>query len=209
MFLFMYNPNIHKRKSIRLRDYDYSSAGIYFITICTEGRQLILGKVINDKMILSDFGKIVYREWEKLPKNYNHIELNGFIIMPNHIHGIIKIKNVGASLVGAQNANEYKTKNGITQINNNKELQIQILKGQPQGIAPTKKMIGHIIGMYKSITTNKYISGVKLNKYPSFKKRIWQRNYYEHIIRNESSLSKIKNYIINNPREWKNDKFYI
>jgi REP element-mobilizing transposase RayT len=108
------------------------------------------------------------------------------MVMPNHFHGIIEIrenKNVGIPLVGIRNENS----------------------GQPQGIAPT---IGQIIGAFKSITTNRYIQGVEQHNWERFYVRLWQRNYYEHIIRNEQAYENIAGYILNNPYNWKNDDYY-
>lgn len=187
-----YNPTIHHRRSIRLKGYDYSQNGAYFVTICTQNRECLFGKIMDGKMVLNDAGKIIQTEWEKLPQQFQNIELDVFVVMPNHFHGIVVIQNendvdVGGPLVGTQNGN-----------------------GQPQGIAPTdKKTIGDIIGAFKSLTTNEYIRGVKNGKFPPFEKQIWQRNYHEHIIRNEQSLDKIREYIMYNPQKWQNDVFFI
>jgi len=190
-----YNSKIHHRKSIRLQNYDYSQNGYYFITICTQNKNCLLGKVENDEIILNQFGKIAKDYWLKIEKLHSFVKLDYFTIMPNHIHGIIIIdKNVGVPLVGTQDSDKTKS--------------ISKNQGRPQGIAPTKT-IGELIGEFKSLTTNEYIKNVKLGKFPSFEKRIWQRNYYEHIIRNEKSLVKIQEYIICNPATWEKDELFI
>ena len=146
------------RKYIRLKDYDYSNIGYYYITICINNRQNILGEINNSIVELNILGKIIEEEWLKLEGTYKNIKLDKYIIMPNHIHGIIVIK-------------EKK-----------------------------KISIMNIIGGYKSITSrkcNKKI-GIKNNK-------IWQRSYYERIIRNEKELYKIRKYIIENPLKNKYD----
>ena len=97
-----YNPDIHKRKTIRLKGYDYSQAGLYFITICVQNRECLFGRIENDEMVLNDAGKMVQHEWEILPERFKNIELHEFIVMPNHFHGILGIV-VGATLVVAQN----------------------------------------------------------------------------------------------------------
>lgn len=188
-----YNPEIHKRRSIRLKGYDYSQAGLYFITICVQDRECLFGNIENGEMILNDAGKMIETEWLNLNNRFSNIELHEFIVMPNHFHEILEI--VGATLVVAQN--DVNTQNK----NNDNE------KGQPQGIAPTKT-VGDMMDAFKSISTVEYIRGVKNLGWKPFDGRIWQRNYYEHIIRNEQSYQTISNYIINNPAKWQEDKFY-
>ena len=95
-----YNPVIHNRRSIRKKGYDYSKAGLYFITICVQNKELLFGTIENGKMILNDSGRMIQNEWGKLPKRFNNIDLHEFTVMPNHFHGILEI--VGAPLVGAQ-----------------------------------------------------------------------------------------------------------
>ena len=199
-----YNPEIHKRKSIRLRGYDYSQEGLYFITICCQNRECFFGEIVgatlvvaqNDdenrpEMIVNDAGQMIETEWLNLKNRFSNIELHEFITMPNHFHGILEIVPVRATLVVAQN-----------------DVVAQTDKGQPQGFAPTNKTIGDMMDAFKSITTVEYIRGVKNLGWKPFDGKIWQRNYYEHIIRNEKSYNTISNYIINNPAQWQADKFY-
>ncbi len=185
------SPKKHHRRSIRLKGYDYASAGLYFITICCQDRICRYGKIEKGEMILNDAGQMVENEWLKLPGRFKNIALHEYIIMPNHFHAILEI--VGAPLVVAPNNtvvpnDEYR---------------------QPQGIAPTvfttNKTVGDMVGTFESITTVKYIHGVKNNNWQPFNKKLWQRNYHEHIIRNEQSYLKISEYIINNPANWEND----
>lgn len=185
-----YNPNRHHRKSIRLKGYDYSQPGAYFVTICTQDRECLFGEIINGKMIINDAGKMVENEWIDLPHRFTNIQLHEYVIMPNHFHAILEIV-VGATLVVAQNDNIVKNDNQ---------------KGQPQGIAPTDKTLGDIIGAFQSIVTVKYIHCVKTKKWQQFNKKLWQRNYWEHIVRNEQELNRIRLYIKNNPKKWQNDK---
>ena len=196
-----YNPHIHRR-SIRLKGYDYSRNGAYFVTICVQNRECLFGEIKNWEMILNDLGKMITKYWREIPKKYPNVILDAFVIMPNHMHGILIIDNgVRVPLVGTQMVDTQ---------NNGQSSSGQPSSGQPQGIAPTgKKSIGNIIGAFKSLTTNEYICGVKNGKFPPFKKRIWQRNYYEHIIRNEQSLERIQHYIIHNPQKWQDDKFFV
>lgn len=172
-----YNPDIHHRKSTRLPDYDYSQNGMYFITICTEGRQHLFGEIIDGEMSPNLAGKIINQTWENILNDDPHCSSYISVLMPNHFHAIIQIENVGA--------NPSSTADRC---------------GRP---------IGEIIGAFKSKTTNQYIKKVHEGIFPSFEKRIWQRNFHEHIIRNEESLEKIYEYIKYNPINWETDCFYL
>jgi REP element-mobilizing transposase RayT len=184
-----YNPQIHHRHSIRLKGYDYSKAGLYFITLCVQDRAHLFGEIQNGKLICSDAGKMVETELLALPKRFTNSELHEFIIMPNHLHLILQIvETVGATLVVAQNNDVAGTP-----------------KGRPQGHAPT---IGDIMDVFKSVSTVKYIHGVEQYEWERFNGKLWQRNYFEHIIRHEQSYQIISEYIINNPAKWGEDKFY-
>ncbi len=187
-----YNPNIHHRKSIRLKGYDYTQAGLYFITICTQNRDCLFGEIRTDEMKLNDAGRMIETEWVKLKNRFQNIEIHEYIAMPNHFHGILEIvgSTVGATLVVAQN------NNGATTDNN----------GATTRVAPTGKTIGDMMDAFKSITTVEYIRGVKTLGWKPFDGKLWQRNYWEHIIRNGNDFNRIAEYIINNPKNWDNDK---
>ena len=201
-----YNQNIHHRRSIRLKGYDYSQAGLYFITICTQNCECLFGNIKNRKMILNDAGQMIKTQWLELSNRFKNIELHEYVVMPNHFHAILQI--VGATLVVAQN------KNGDKNINKNITQNInidKIRKGQPQGIAPTgivtvNKTVGDMVGAFQSIVTVEYIRGVKNHNWQPFDGKLWQRNYWEHVIRNENEYNRISQYIIDNPAKWKNDK---
>ncbi|KQM67186.1 hypothetical protein ASE74_06905 [Pedobacter sp. Leaf216] len=182
-----YNPLIHHRRSIRLKGYDYSKAGAYFITICCEDRIHRFGKVEGDEMILNQSGTIAYNEWINLSDRYSNFELDVFQIMPNHMHGIIVLSDlnaVGATLAVAHEENE--------------------LTKATARVAPT---IANIVGAYKSIVSNGCLQLFK--SHDKTMGRLWQRNYYEHIIRDERAYQNISNYIINNPSKWSKDKFHL
>lgn len=183
-----YAPNIHHRRSIRLKGYDYSQKGLYFVSICTQNREYLFGNIIDGIMIMNDAGKMVESQWLALSQRYQRVDLNEYVVMPNHFHGIFTLNNhpesVGAPLVGALSKD-----------------------GQPQGIAPTDRYtVGDIIGAFKSLSTNEYIRGVKNNNWRRFNKKLWQRNYWERIIRDENEYHKIADYINQNPSSWHNDK---
>jgi len=176
-----YDPEIHHRRSIRLKGYNYSQAGTYFVTICTHNRECIFGTILDDKMRLNDVGQMVQASWEQLPQRFP-IELDAYVVMPNHFHAIVII--VGAPLVGAPDRAGTRR----------------------AGTRPAPTMLGDIIGAFKSITTNECIRGVREFNWPHFDKRLWQRNYYEHVIRNEEALNRIREYILNNPLRWMLDR---
>ena len=217
-----YNPKIHNRRSIRLKGYDYSKAGLYFITICVQDREHLFGEVIDGEMVLNDAGKMVRTEWLKLPERFKNIKLHEFVVMPNHFHAILEI--AGSTLVvdPKPTTDQNETTDQIGYITD---------MGQPQGFVPTvisnfqgvtpreknfdkekkennpkKKTLGDMVGAFQSIVTVNYIRGVKLNNWKSFNKRLFQRNYHEHIIRNNFAYHNISKYIKNNPKKWEEDK---
>ncbi len=171
------NTEKHYRRSIRLKEYDYSQAGGYFITICTHNWKNIFGKVVNGEMILNKYGKIVNEFWREIPIHFQNVEIDWFVVMPNHVRGIMIISD--RSEVGAIH-----------------ELPLQNIKN-----ARRKMLLPKVIGYYKMNST-KQINIIKNT--PGIP--IWQRNYYEHIIRNEEKLYKIRQYIQNNPLKWHLDR---
>ncbi len=174
------SASTNRRRSLRLQGFDYSKEGAYFVTICTQNRALLFGDVVDGKMCLKDVGRMVQTVWDELPARCPGAYLDAFVVMPNHIHGII---TVGAPLVGAQ---EGTSDDGAT-----------------TRVAPT---VGNIMGAFKSIATNEYIRGVTNGFWPPFLGRLWQRNYYEHVIRSEESLNRIRAYIATNPLRWELDR---
>lgn len=203
----------HHRRSIRLKDYDYARAGYYFVTICTQNREHLFAEIIDGEMILNDAGKMVKRLWYEIPHDFSNINLHEFIIMPNHIHGIIEIIDihkrnnnicpVGVPLVGTQYADSQNGLEKDNDVNFHHEGDRHVLqKGNHKGL-PLR--VGDIVGVFKSKTTNEYINMVKKGLLSSFHKRIWQRNYYEHIIRDDAGYERVATYILNNPLTWDDD----
>jgi len=188
-------PTRYRCRSIRLKHYDYTQAGYYFVTIVAQGRAHLFGEIAEGKMVLNVAGEMVGRLWDNIPHDFPNVRLHESVIMPNHMHGIIEIvdTSVGVPLVGTQNVHCP-----------NQNTNTRPTKGQPQGIAPT---IGDIVGAYKSKTTNAYIQMVKNGSCPPFHKRIWQRNYYEHVIRGEHDYARLADYIVHNPVRWEEDMF--
>ena len=170
-----YDSAIHHRRSIRLRGYDYSSAGAYFVTMCAQNRELLFGDIVEGSMILNGAGMMVQTVWDEIPSHYPGIEIDEFIVMPNHLHGIIII--VGAAP-----------------------------RGRPGSGQLSLPDIAH---RFKSMTTKRHVDGVKQNGGRAFPGKLWQRNYWEHIVRNESGLNRIREYIRNNPARWESDRLYM
>ncbi|HRN46479.1 MAG TPA: hypothetical protein PK110_10660 [Niabella sp.] len=196
-----YNPQKHHRRSIRLKGYDYSQAGMYFITICCQNRICRFGEIINNEMVLNDFGKIAHDEWIKTTELRPNVELGKFVIMPNHIHGIIRLSRRG-ELHSPENEDVFDT----PQPTENEDVFDTPQPPENEGVCKTpprspSQTVGAIVRGYKSSVT-------KQLHFLGFDEQLWQRNYYEHIIRNEQSYQTISNYIINNPAKWNNDKFY-
>jgi len=187
----IYDPQKHKRRSIRVDWYDYSSPGAYFLTICTFNKKQFLGRIDNGQMILSRWGKVIGEEWERNAIIRDEITLDMFIIMPNHIHGIVYIPDSGK----AYRKTEKTAKNNNNQISGKNIGKKGILKG------PKPKSIGSLVGGFKSAVTTRIN---KLQKTTGFK--VWQRNYYEHIIRDMDDLYNIREYIHNNPGQWQFDR---
>ena len=193
-----YNPQIHHRKSIRLKGYDYSLAGLYFITICCQDRECRFGKIENDKMILNRLGKIADECWLEIPKHFPNVILHEYVVMPNHVHGIIELVN-DDNVVGVENFQPLQ--------HHNESQRNEFQKMIPRSIGSIVK--GFKIGVTKWFRINEDVYVGDGNFQPQQSQRkLWQRNYYEHIIRNEQSYQTISDYIINNPVKWKGDKFY-
>jgi REP element-mobilizing transposase RayT len=173
-----------QRRSIRLRGYDYSQAGAYFITICTQNRTCLFGEIVNDEMVLNDAGKMVLHWYAELENKFSDIQCDEFIYMPNHIHFIV-VNTVGADL----------------------RVRPDIVVDRPKG-----EHIGSplhvVVQWFKTMTTNAYIQGVKQWGWRRFDGKLWQRNYWEHVVRNESELNSIRAYILNNPAQWASDKLW-
>lgn len=178
----------YQRKSIRLKDYDYSQPGGYFVTIVTQNKECVFGEIVNGNMILSSYGEIIDQCWNKTPNNFYNIELDSFQIMPNHIHGIIHIVD---NIVGAKHSIKK-----LHKIGNN--LQRNASPLQPNGT--NTGSLGAIIQNFKSVTSRKIN---QIHKSPG--QKLWQRSFYDHVIRNETELKNVRKYIEDNPLKWELD----
>ena len=186
---------MRKRKnSLRLESYTYSNSGAYFITICSYKREEIFGEIINDLIQLSSIGKVIQDCWYQIPINYENIKLDEFVIMPNHIHGIIWI--VGAIHESPETKQKIheSPKDNPTQENG-------VIRELPLRIERRKMLLTKIIGRFK-MNSSKSINDIHNSK----GSHVWQRSYYDHIIRNEDDLNNTKQYIQDNPLNWDKDE---
>lgn len=163
----------HNRKSIRLKGYDYSQTGTYFVTVCVQGRRCLLSNINDNDILLSSIGKFAYQCLNQIPDRYDSAELDEFIIMPNHVHVIIIINNDDVGVIH--------------------ELPLRKQR--------RKMLLPQIIGWFKMNSAKRANAILKKSG-----QRFWQRNYYEHIVRNERELNQIREYIIYNPMRWQYDR---
>ncbi len=190
-----YDPKKHHRRSIRLKGYDYARPGAYFLTLCTQNRACLFGTVVDGEMHANGAGCMVQRWWDELNHKFPHIRTDAFVVMPNHVHGIIMIHPVGADLRVRPDENNPTDHPGD-----------EWDAPKPEQGAHTGAPLPQIVQWFKTMTTNEYIRHVKNAGWPPFQKRLWQRNYYEHIIRNERALHRIRRYIAENPMRWHLDR---
>ena len=168
-----FDPKKHHRKSIRLPGYDYSQAGAYYVTIVTHQRNCLFGEVVNGEMVLNDFGKIAAECWRAIPDHFPLVELGAYVVMPNHVHGIIVITNGRGTIYRAPTQEQF---------------QKPVVGSIPTIIRTFKAAVTRRIGREHNATG------------------IWQRNYYEHIIRDQTDLQNKTDYIEANPMLWDEDE---
>lgn len=186
-----YNPDFHHRHSIRLREYDYAAGGAYFVTICTWQRECLFGDILDVEMVLNATGNVIVAEWEKTLVIRPNVSLDVYAIMPNHFHAIFFIQN-GAD-VGAHCMRPDMRPDVIATDENRAHI------GAP--LRRQSGSIGSILAGFKSATT-KQINIIRNN--PGCP--VWQRNYYERVLRNNDELTRAREYIVNNPLKWALDK---
>ena len=206
-----FDSHKHHRRSIRLKGFDYSQPGVYFITNCIQNRECLLGEIVDNQMVLNEFGKIVDNNWQMIPKHFSQVELDEYIIMPNHMHGVIIIREIEIPDVGAKhfhnenNVNENRSI-GTTDLDNGnspKENASPLREGEQERIHGTNPgSLSAIMQNYSSVTT-RIIN--RIGKTPGAK--FWQRNFFERIVRDEKELNRIRKYIIENPLKWSDDEY--
>lgn len=182
-------PTYPQRKSIRLQGYDYSQEGLYFVTLCTQGMVCLFGEIMKREMHLNEVGEIAEECWNNIPNHFPHIEIFDYIIMPNHIHGILGI-SVGANKNSPEEIPFHSPSKTIG----------SVIRGFKNGVTKQLKECG----LLQELLANIYSPLQK-----TMRNSIWQRNYYEHIIRNQEACNSIADYINHNPAKWKNDEYYL
>ncbi len=163
-------PRVHRRRSARLPGYDYARVGAYFVTICTQDRVCLFGQIADGAMSVNDAGAMIVRHWEQIPQRFPTVTVDEFVVMPNHIHGVL------------------------------------VFAAPPVEATWPVAPLGRVIGAVKSETTVAYGRRVVANRWPAFRGRLWQRNYYEHVIRGDEALGRIRKYIRDNPLQWAFDR---
>jgi REP element-mobilizing transposase RayT len=159
-----------RRKPTRLRSYDYRTPALYHVVNCTQLRECRFGAIEESTMCLSDAGAMIADVWVSIPDHFPSVSLDAYMVMPNHLHGVVFI--------------------------------------EPKGAIPTTSL-GEVVKWFKSITTSRYSHGVHNLGWPPYDGRLWQRNYYDHIVRDDRDLERIRVYIENNPATWENDDLHI
>ncbi|MFI4910525.1 MAG: transposase [Sedimentisphaeraceae bacterium JB056] len=186
----MQSEKYPQRRSVRLKDFDYSENGKYFITICSQYHFSLFGKIERHEIKLNEIGFMIQRWWLALGKRFE-LGIEPYIIMPNHIHGIITITS----------GNQISDKSGESKI---------YYKSEETGeniVSPLhSRTLGQYVSWFKRMSTNEYIRNVKNNNWQPFHKRLWQRSFWERIIRNQRELDNMSDYIYNNPKNWEIDK---
>ena len=170
------------RKSVRLRNYDYRQSGAYYLTICANRKSCVFGEIRRGKMILNDLGMLTHRLWRQIAVKRPNVELDAFVVMPNHLHGIMMIVD-DKSTEGSGERKERQSRRSETLVSGS---------------------LGAIVGQFKRAVS---ISSNTLDQAPE--QPIWQRSYYEHVIRSERSLMEIRKYIVENPARWSEDDLYV
>ncbi len=222
-----YNPEKHHRRSIRLKEYDYSSGGGYYLTIDSNNRECLFGEVTNKEMIPNEAGLVVRKCWLEIPSHYPNVVLDEFIVMPNHVHGIVFIVDESSMSkrskrsVGAEYLQPCSKKNTVSGLSGNRVENIQPLHGScsntnADSVLPGKRVEGvqPKLNRFQKVipgSIGSIVRGLKIGVTKWFRQNtdvytVWQRNYYEHVIRNEQELNSIREYILNNPLRWELDR---
>jgi putative transposase len=201
-----FDPDANHRQSTRLENFDYSSPGAYFVTVCANGRSYLFGEILEDEMKLNEAGEMVKRKWLEMPASFDHLKIDEFVIMPNHVHLILVLS---VSQEGEHRVRPYKI--GIDPPTNRRgdlydrpadETIPRVANEYQHPTGTTNGSVGRIIQLFKTVTTGEYIRGVHDLSWPPFEKRLWQRNYFERVIRDERGLQNARTYVLENPLKW-------
>ncbi len=158
---------------LRLRGYDYSGSGTYFVTICTTDRACLFGTVNDGVMLPSTAGLVIESWWHSIPREYPNAVLDAMVVMPNHLHGIISLGT------------------------------------NPESVTPSDPSLSEVIGWFKSRSMHDYILGVRTDGWPRFRGKLWQDSFYDHIVRSDRALERIRTYIDANPSQWERDEYHV
>jgi len=190
------------RRSIRLSGYDYGQAGAYFVTICTQDRAERFGAIAAGRMRLNDAGRMVERRWDELNRAYAGIQTDAFVVMPDHTHGVVVLVGADQRVCPDNMADPRFCPDDCPARPGDSALGEHVGSPLPDtaGSKPARRAtLPRVVQWFKTMTTNEYIRGVKQHGWPAFDGRLWQRNYHEHIIRDDAELSRIRRYIVSNP----------
>jgi REP element-mobilizing transposase RayT len=207
-----YNSKTHHRRSIRLQNYDYSQPGAYFVTICAQDRICLFGDVVDGEMRLNDAGTMVTCWYNELARKFGDIACDAWVCMPNHIHFIVI--NTGPvqtndGSVGADLSVRPLTPTSPPELG---EHAGSCGLGEHAGSCGLGEHVGsplrRVVQWFKTMSTNEYIRGVRQHRWTPFPGRLWQRNYWEHIVRDETELNRIREYIATNPIRWATDRLH-
>jgi putative transposase len=192
-----YNPNVHHRRSVRLKGHDYSNKGLYFITICTKGRECLFGYIAEGRMTLNETGKIAEEYLRSVPEHFNHVMVDEYAVMPNHVHMILALNeqsSVGTSSVGTSSV-------GTSHVGTSHVMSLPREPHQNKFSKPVAGSVSVIIQQYKS-SVKRWCDQNNRNNFE------WQSRFHDHIIRNAESYERIKQYIRENPARWNADTLY-
>ena len=196
---------VRRRRSIRLSGFDYAHDGAYFVTVCVRNRECLLGQVTGGEMRLSEAGWTVQAVWQELPRHYPHVRLDAWVVMPNHVHGIVVLADAGP---GGVDDRDGAASTGVGASALAAEAGLSVGVGAGFKPAPTgdgdggaaRHALPEIVRAFKTFSARR-INAVQGTQGASF----WQRNYYEHVIRSETALNRIRQYIMDNPARWDED----
>ena len=183
-----YDPDRHRRRSVRWRGYAYSSEGAYFVTTTLHNGVPLLGRVIDERVRLSPAGEMVASVWSELPQRFPFVSLDAYVVMPDHVHGILILHN---NSVARAEPLQRTEDDGLPDPE---------LPGHARGT--TSNSLGRVMQAFKSLSTRAYGEGVRNAGWPAYEGRFWQRSFYDRVLRNDRELWAIREYIRLNPAKW-------
>ena len=177
------SDTLPQRKNLRYSGYDYRKAGAYFVTICIEDGLALLGRAVGETITCSEAGTMVMEVWQSIPDAFSNVTLDQFVVMPNHLHFVIWLR--GEPLAGRAST-----------------------PSRQDDVVEKPPALPDVMQWFKSLTTAKYREGVYQRNWPAYPGRLWQRSYYEHVVRSDAALFAIRQYIQANPKRWHLDRYH-